>query len=261
MFRSLHVAATGMSAQQTNLESISNNIANANTVGFKKQRASFQDLLYQTVRAPGVRNGPNNVDPTGLQIGNGVKVVGTARVHGQGAINNTNNPLDVAIEGNGFFVVQQNDGSPAYTRSGTLRTDGEGRLVSPEGLVLEPPVTVPPEATSISISSTGAVSATLPGQPQPVEVGQLQIAIFVNPAGLSSLGHNLYAQSGASGDPQLGNPGTDGRGTLLQGALEQANVDVVEEMIGLIGAQRNYEVNSRVIAAADEMLRAATQMR
>ncbi|MEZ4224514.1 MAG: flagellar basal-body rod protein FlgG [Polyangiaceae bacterium] len=261
MFRSLNIAATGMSAQEMHLEGISHNIANANTVGYKKQRVDFQDLLYQTVRAPGAPTGPTTVSPTGLQIGNGVRVIGMVKLFEQGTIYNTNNPLDVSIEGQGFFVVQQPDGTPAYTRSGALRLDGDGRIVNSEGYPLDPPVSVPSEATGISVAANGTVSATVPGQPAPVELGQLSIATFINPAGLNAVGHNLYLPSAASGEAQLGEPGSDGRGTLLQGALEKANVDIVEEMIGLISAQRAYEINSKVITTADEMLRAASQMR
>ena len=261
MFRSLHIASTGMSAQETHLEGISHNIANANTVGFKKQRVDFQDLLYQTVRAPGAPTGATTMSPTGLQIGNGVRVVGMARINEQGNVITTNNPLDVAIEGNGFFAVQQPDGNPAYTRGGELRLDGQGRMVNSEGYPLEPPITVPPGATSVSIAANGSVSATLSGQTAPVELGQLQIATFVNPAGLNAIGHNLLVPTQASGEAQLGEPGADGRGTLMQGALERANVDIVEEMIGLISAQRAYEINSKVVTAADEMLQAAAHMR
>lgn len=261
MFRSLHVAATGMSAQDTQLSTIANNIANANTVGYKKQVVDFQDLLYQTVRAAGTPTSANNVSPTGLQIGTGVRVVGTARSFEQGTLQNTQNPLDLAIEGNGFFVVQQPDGTPAYTRAGALRTDGEGRLVTPEGLLVDPGITIPPNATSVSVASNGKVSVTVTGEKAPVDIGQIQIATFVNPSGLSAQGHNLYTPTAASGEAQLGEPGADGRGSLLQGSVEHANVDIVEEMIGLISAQRSYEINSKVITTADEMLRAATQMR
>ncbi|HEY6557956.1 MAG TPA: flagellar basal-body rod protein FlgG [Polyangiaceae bacterium] len=261
MFRSLHIASTGMAAQETHLEGISNNIANANTVGYKKQRVDFQDLLYQTVRAAGTATGPTTQSPTGLQIGNGVKVVGTTRSFEQGALYNTNNPLDVAIEGNGFFVVEQADGTPAYTRCGTLQTDSEGRIVTSEGMPLDPPITIPADATSVAIAANGTVSATLKGETAPVELGQLTTATFVNPAGLHAIGHNLLLASAASGEPQVGEPGSDGRGTLLQGSIEKANVDIVEEMIGLIAAQRSYEINSKVITTADEMLRAATQLR
>ena len=250
-----------MSAQEMHLEGISHNIANANTVGYKKQRVDFQDLLYQTVRAPGAPTGPTTRSPTGLQIGNGVRVIGMVKLFEQGTITTTNNPLDVAVEGQGFFVVQQPDGTPAYTRNGALRLDGDGRVVNAEGYPLDPPVSVPAEATGISVAANGTISATVNGQPAPVELGQLSIATFVNPAGLNAVGHNLFLPSAASGEAQLGEPGSDGRGTLLQGALEQANVDIVEEMIGLISAQRAYEINSKVISTADEMLRAASQMR
>jgi flagellar basal-body rod protein FlgG len=261
MFRSMHIAATGMAAQEAQLESISNNLANSNTVGFKKTRADFQDLVYQTVRAAGSPNSATTAAPTGLQVGSGVRIVATTRQFQQGALMNTGNPLDVAIEGNGFFVVQQPDGTNAYTRAGTLKTDGQGRLVTAEGMPLEPPITIPADATGVSVGADGTVTATVKGQTTPVTLGQLQLATFVNPPGLSALGHNLLASTPASGDPQIGNPGTDGRGTLLQGSVEHANVEVVEEMIGLIAAQRAYEINSKVITAADEMLRNATQLR
>lgn len=261
MFRSLHVAATGMNAQETHLETIAHNISNANTVGYKKQRIDFQDLLYQTVRAAGTPTGPNAMSPTGLQVGTGVRVVGTAREFSQGTIQTTSNPLDVAIEGSGFFVVQQADGNPAYTRNGELHADAEGRLVTSEGLLLDPPITIPADAIAVSIGADGTVSAAMPGEATPVELGKLNIATFVNPAGLQAIGHNLLIPSAASGEAQVGTPGEDGRGTLLGGALEKANVDVVEEMIGLISAQRAYEINSKVITTADEMLRAATQLR
>ncbi len=261
MFRSLHVAATGMSAQETHLETISNNIANANTVGYKKQRVEFQDLLYQNVRPAGAPTGETTMAPTGLQMGNGVRVAGTARAFEQGAILNTNNPLDVAIEGAGFFAIQQADGTLAYTRSGALQTDGQGRIVTPEGMPLDPPIVIPPEATAVSIGADGTVSAVLSGDTTPIELGKLSLATFVNPAGLRAIGHNLYLPTPASGEPQIGAAGMEGRGTLLQGSLERANVDVVEEMIGLIAAQRAYEINSKVISTADEMLQAATQLR
>lgn len=261
MFRSLHIAATGMAAQETQLETISNNIANGNTVGYKKQRVDFQDLLYQTIKQPGTPTGTTSQSPTGLQLGTGVRVVSTSRIFSQGTLLQTNNPLDVAIEGEGFFVVQQNDGNLAYTRAGALRTDTLGRIVTPEGLPLDPPLTIPEGATNISIAANGKVSCSLPGETLPSEIGDITTATFINPAGLKSLGHNLLVNTAASGEAQVGEPGTDGRGALLQGATEQANVDIVEEMIGLISAQRSYEINSKVITTADDMLRAATQMR
>jgi flagellar basal-body rod protein FlgG len=261
MFRSLNIAATGMAAQETLLEGISNNIANANTTGYKKQRIDFQDLLYQTVRAAGTQTSDTTVSPTGLQLGSGVRVVGTARIFSQGTTTVTNNPLDLAIEGDGFFVVQQPDGSPAYTRAGSLQKDAEGRLVTPEGMPLDPPIIVPPDAASVTIGADGTVSALIAGQTSPLQLGQVQIATFVNPSGLQAIGHNLFTQSAASGQAQAGQPGDEGRGTILQGSTEHSNVDVVEEMIGLISAQRAYEVNSKIVSAADEMLSAATQMK
>jgi len=261
MFRSLHIASTGMAAQEAQLDAISNNLANVSTVGYKKVRADFQDLLYQTVRAAGTQTSASTYSPTGLQIGSGVRLVATSRLYQQGAIHNTGNPLDVAIEGNGFLVVQQPDGTPAYTRCGTLKSDAQGRIVTAEGMPLEPPLTVPPDATSVSIGSDGSVSATIKGQSTPSQLGFIQVASFINPSGLTCIGHNLLIATASSGDPQVGNAGADGRGTLLQGSIEHANVEVAEEMVALIAAQRTYEVNSKVITAADEMLRNATQMR
>jgi flagellar basal-body rod protein FlgG len=244
-----------------NLEAISHNIANGNTVGFKKERIDFQDLLYQTVRQAGTPTGPTTTSPTGLQIGTGVRVVATSRIFQQGTIIQTSNQLDVAVEGNGFLVVQQPDGTPAYTRNGALKTDGDGRVVNSEGYPLDPPITIPPDASSIAIASNGTVSVTLPGQTTPSDVGQIQLANFVNPSGLQGVGHNLLTPTKASGEPQIGEPGADGRGTLLQGATEQSNVDIVEEMVGMISAQRSYEINSKVITTADDMLAAAVQMK
>ncbi len=261
MFRALHVAATGMAAQETHLEGISNNIANANTVGYKKQRIDFQDLLYQQVRAPGTPTGATTQLPTGLQLGNGVRVVSTSRQFVQGSIIQTNNQLDVAIEGNGFFAVQQEDGTIAYTRSGTLQTDGQGRLTTPEGLPLDPPITIPDNTISVSIAANGKITAQVSGEEAPVEVGDLMLSTFINPAGLAAMGHNLFVVTPASGEAQLGTPGEEGRGTLMQGAIEKSNVDIVEEMIGLIAAQRAYEINSKVITTADQMMQAASQLR
>ncbi|MEY4551467.1 MAG: flagellar basal-body rod protein FlgG [Pseudomonadota bacterium] len=261
MFRSLHIAATGMAAQETQLEGVANNIANANTTGFKRQRIEFQDLLYQTVRGAGTRTSESTRSPTGIQLGSGVRVAGTSRSFAQGNVLMTNNPLDVAIEGNGFFVVQQADGSPAYTRAGALQKDAQGQLVTAEGYMIDPPVVIPSDAQGVTIGADGTISALISGQAAPAEIGQLTIANFVNPAGLNAQGKNLFTQTAASGEPQVGAPGADGRGALLQGALERANVDVVEEMIGMISAQRAYEVNSKVVTTADEMLRSATQMK
>jgi flagellar basal-body rod protein FlgG len=261
MLRSLNIAATGMAAQQTQLEGISNNIANVNTNGFKKQRVDFQDLLYQTVRAPGAPTSATTQSPTGVQLGSGVRVAGTSRVFSEGTILVTDNPLDLAIEGEGFFVVQRPDGVPAYSRTGDFQKDSQGQIVTAEGMPLDPPIVIPPDAVSVSIGSDGTVSVLLPAQATPVQIGQITTATFVNPAGLSALGHNLFLATSASGEPDIGSPAEGGRGALMQGALEKSNVDVVEEMVGLISTQRAYEVNSKIITAADEMLRAATQMR
>jgi flagellar basal-body rod protein FlgG len=257
----LHIAATGMAAQETQLEGVANNIANANTNGYKRQRVEFEDLLYQTVRAAGTATTETTRSPTGIQLGSGVRVVGTSRTFSQGNIMMTNNPLDVAIEGAGFLSVQQQDGTLAYTRAGALQKDAQGQLVTTEGYLIEPPIIIPSDAHSMSIGADGTVSAAISGQAMPVEVGQLTLTSFVNPAGLHALGRNLFTATAASGEPEVGTPGTEGRGALLQGALERANVDVVEEMIGMISAQRAYEVNTKVVTTADEMLRSATQMK
>jgi flagellar basal-body rod protein FlgG len=260
MFRSLNVAATGMAAQQTRLEGISHNISNSNTVGFKRQRVEFQDLLYQMVRQPGVSTGQTTEAPLGVQLGSGVRVVGTVNIYEQGTYLTTDNPLDIAIEGEGFLALAREDGTLAYTRAGNLKADSSGRIVSNDGLPIEPPITLPEGATNISVSPTGKVTVTLPGEEDPVEVGQISLSTFVNPSGLRNLGHNLYERTLASGEPMVSDPGSEGLGTIMQGALEQSNVDMVEEMVNLISAQRSYEINSRVISSADEMLRSASEM-
>lgn len=260
MFRSLYVAATGMVAQETKLDTIANNLANANTSGYKRQNAAFEDLMYQAKRTPG-RLADGGMGPTGVQIGLGSRVVATPKSFSQGSIEQTGNPLDVAIEGAGFLSVLRPDGTLAYTRAGALQLDAQGRLVTTEGLALEPPMNIPSDATDVVIGSDGKVSVTRAGESEPAEVGQLQLATFANPTGLRSLGHNLYAATASSGEPTLGEPGADGRGAIMQSALEGSNVEVVTEMIGMIRAQRSYEINSKVITAADEMLRNATSMR
>jgi flagellar basal-body rod protein FlgG len=260
MFRSLHVAATGMNALETKLDTIANNIANSNTSGYKRQEAEFEDLLYQNLRAP-APNASGAVAPGAVQLGAGTRVAATARQFSQGSIQQTGNMLDVAIEGNGFFAVMRPNGEAAYTRAGHLKLDAQGRLVNADGLAIEPPITIPPDATRVTIASDGTISVEQPGQAAPQQVGQLQLVTFPNPGGLNAIGHNLFVASASSGDPSAGNAGADGRGTFMQGAVESSNVEVVNEMIGLIRTQRAYEVNSKVIAAADEMLRNATQMR
>lgn len=260
MFRSLHVAATGMTAQETKLDTIANNLANANTTGFKRQEADFEDLLYQNLRAP-TTNMAGVATPSGTQLGSGVRVVATSRAFSQGPIQQTGNPLDVAIEGNGFLAVTRREGEISYTRAGALKVDAQGRLVTSDGLAVEPPINIPPDATSIAISADGVVTATQPAQRQPTQLGQLQLVTFPNPNGLSGLGHNLYEATTSSGEPLVGMAGVDGRGTFMQGALEGSNVEVVTEMIALVRTQRAYEINSKIVSAADEMMRNATQVR
>jgi flagellar basal-body rod protein FlgG len=250
-----------MAAEEAQLDAISNNLSNANTVGFKKVRADFQDLMYQTVTAAGAQTTATTQSPTGLQVGTGVRMVSTTRLQGQGSIQQTNNPLDLAIQGNGFFVVQQADGTPAYTRDGSLHTDAQGRVVTSDGSPLEPPISIPANATNVTIGADGTVSVTTQGQTTPTQVGQIQIANFINPSGLSASGQNLFTATAASGDAQVGNAGTDGRGSVQQGSIEQSNVDVVEEMVGLISAQRAYEIDTKVVSAADQMLQSVTQLR
>ena len=260
MFRSLHIAATGMVAQETKLDTIANNLANANTAGFKRQDAEFEDLLYQTERSAGL--GPGDVaGPSTVQIGSGARVVATSRHLSQGAMQQTGNPLDVAIEGSGYLVVTRDDGTLAYTRAGALKVGADGRLVTSDGLPVEPPISLPQDASEIAIGPDGRVSAQIPGQTQPTDLGRLQLATFTNPGGLAALGHNLYVASPSSGEPSIGDASSDGRGAFLQGAVEGSNVEVVDEMIALIRTQRAYEINSKVVTAADEMLRSATQMR
>ncbi len=260
MFRSLHVAATGMTAQETKLDTIANNLANANTTGFKRQDADFEDLLYQNLRAP-TANAAGGAAPSGAQVGSGARIVSTSRAFAQGPIQQTGNPLDLAIEGNGFLAVSRREGETAFTRAGALKVDAQGRLVTSDGLAVEPPISVPADTTQIAISADGIVTATQPGQRQPTQVGQLQLVNFPNPNGLNGLGHNLYEATASSGEPATGAPGADGRGTFLQGALEGSNVEVVAEMIALVRTQRAYEINSKVVTAADEMMRNATQLR
>jgi flagellar basal-body rod protein FlgG len=259
MFHSLETAATGMSAQETNLDTIANNLANANTVGYKRQQALFEDLLYQTVRAPSVTAGIPA--PVGLQVGAGSRIVATARQFSQGTLNQTGNQLDLAIEGNGFFAVTRPTGDIAYTRAGSLQLDSTGRIVTPDGLPLDPTITVPAAATSVTIASDGTVTAQQSGQTTPTSLGQIQLATFPNPSGLEALGHNLFLPTASSGEVTMGIPGTQGRGTILQGSTEASNVDVVTEMIGMIQAQRTYEINSKVVSAANDMLQSATQLR
>ncbi len=261
MIKALSTAATGMEAQETRLDVTANNIANVSTAGFKKSRAEFQDLMYQTMRAPGAPTGSNSRAPAGLEVGSGVRVVSTQRMHTEGELKQTGNPLDVAIEGQGFFAVTLAGGQTAYTRDGSLKLSTEGKLVTSDGYPLTSDISIPPDAQSVSIGVDGTVSATVPGDATPSELGKIELATFANPAGLAPMGRNLFKETAASGTPVTGQPGQDGLGTLSQGTQELSNVKVVEEMIDLIAGQRAYEVNSRVVKAADEMLGQTANLR
>ena len=259
MMRALNTAASGMAAQQTSVDVIAHNLANVNTTGFRKQRAEFEDLIYQTIRTPGGTTGDGQKLPTGIQIGEGVRIVSTTQMHLQGSLLQTGSNLDLAIEGDGFFQIQRPGGEIAYTRAGNFRVDAEGRLVTVDGYEVEPAITIPTNATSVSISPNGTVSVTTPGENASQDVGELTIAGFVNPAGLLAIGRTMFTPTDASGEAIVGRPGEEGLGTLASGFLEASNVEVVNEMIDLIASQRAYEVNQRVITAADEMLRRVTE--
>jgi len=260
MMRSLWSAATGMVAQQTNIDVIANNLANVNTVGFKASRVDFQDLVYQTYAEPGAAATQSTQIPTGVQVGLGTRFAAIQRIYSPGEMRQTGNTLDLAIEGDGFFQVLLPDGRTAYTRDGAIKLDGQGRLVTSDGNPLDPEITIPPDATGITIGSDGTVSVTLAGQNESEQLGQLTLAKFLNPAGLTSIGRNLLLPTGASGDPLAASPGTEGMGTLAQGFLELSNVSVIEEMVNMIVAQRAYEVNSKCIQVADEMLSMANTL-
>jgi len=254
MIRALYSAASGMTAQQMNVDNIANNLANANTVGYKLRRAQFQDLMYQTLVQPGAAAGQQTVVPTGLQLGLGTRTSSNEIVFSQGSFSQTDNSLDVVIQGKGFFQIRRPSGELAYTRAGSFHLDKDGNVVTFEGDPLEPQITLPPEAQSIVIASDGTVTYTMPNQISAQQAGQIQLANFQNPAGLNSLGNSLYAPTDASGDPTVGTPGgPEGLGALLQGYIEQSNVSVVQEFINLIVAQRGYEANSKVVQAADNM--------
>jgi flagellar basal-body rod protein FlgG len=261
MIRALYSAASGMSAQEMNVDNIAHNLSNANTAGFKARRIQFQDLLYQTIVQPGAAAGSQTVVPTGLQVGLGTRAASNEIVLTQGNFANTSNPLDIAIQGQGFFQIRRPSGELAYTRAGSFHLDREGNVVTLDGEALEPQVTIPPGAQSITIAQDGTVSYTVPGQTAAQNGGQIQLATFQNAAGLNSLGRNLYSPTDASGDPTVGNPGgQEGLGPLLQGYTEQSNVSVVDEFVNLIMSQRSYEANSRVVRAADEMYQRVNSM-
>jgi flagellar basal-body rod protein FlgG len=259
--RALDTAATGMAAQDLRVQVIAGNIANMATTGFKSQRAEFQDLIYEHVQRIGAQSSDQgNILPVGVELGSGVKTVGTPRLMTQGTLSQTGNVLDVAIQGDGFFKIQMPDGSYSYTRDGSFKMDAQGRVVTSEGYVVQPGITIPQNSSGLTINNQGQVSVTLPNSTTSTVLGQLTLTRFINNAGLQGNGDNLYTATPASGTPQDGLPATDGAGTLLQGSLEQSNVEAVTEISNLIAAQRAYEMNSKVITAADEMLQATSQL-
>ncbi len=259
MNQALWVAKTGLDAQQMRMTVVSNNLANVNTTGFKRGRVVFEDLLYQNQGQAGGSTSENTESPTGTMLGTGVRVVATEKMHTQGGHIETGNGMDMLIRGRGFFQILLPDGNMAYSRDGAFRIDSEGRMVNAAGYELQPGITVPPDAQSISISSDGLVEATLAGQPDPITVGTIQLADFINPAGLEPQGKNLYTETAASGSPQIGTPGLDGIGEIIQGALEGSNVNVVEELVNMIETQRAYEMNSKAISTNDQMMQFLTQ--
>ncbi len=255
----LHVAKTGLSAQDTQLRVISNNLANVSTVGFKKDRAVFEDLLYQTRRQPGADSATDAQLPSGLQLGSGVRTVGTQKLFQEGDLQVTDEAFDVAISGDGFFQIEMPNGETAYTRNGQFHLDSEGRLVTAEGYVTDPEITLPDDTETFSVATDGTVSVVVAGDTDSQELGQLELATFINPQGLEAIGQNLFMETPASGAPQVGTPGEDGAGILQQGMLEGSNVNATEELVNMITTQRAYEINSKVISAADEMLSFVTQ--
>jgi len=259
MNAALWAAKTGLDAQQTEMAVISNNLANVNTTGFKEDRAAFEDLLYQNQTQAGADTSQTTQSPSGMSIGTGVQVVATEKDYSQGSLTHTGNPLDVAVQGQGFFQIQMPDGTLAYTRDGTFQTNAQGQLVTSSGYLVQPGITIPQGAQSVTIGNDGTVSVTLAGQSAATQIGQLQLANFINPPGLQPIGQNLLVQSAASGAPQTGSPGTNGLGTLTQGQLESSNVHVVEELVNMIQTQRAYEMNSKAISTVDQMLQYATQ--
>lgn len=258
--RSLHIAATGMQAQQTNVDVISHNLANQTTTGYKAQRAEFQDLIYQDLRRVGTNSSDiGTVVPTGVQLGLGVKTGAIYRNTEQGTVKQTEGPLDVAIQGDGYFQIELPDGEIAYTRNGAFKLSPDGEIVTMDGFIVQPAIAVPEDAIDISINATGEVEVLVDGQVDPINLGQLEVATFINPPGLKAIADNMFTETPASGDPILGIAGEDGVGTILQGYLENANVNPVTEITNLIVAQRAYEMNSKVITASDEMLQALNQ--
>jgi len=260
MIRSLWISKTGMEGQQTKLDAISNNLANVGTNGYKRAGVVFEDLVYQNLRQSGAATSEQSQLPTGLQLGLGVRAAATSRNFSQGALNQTSNNLDVAIEGNGFFQIQLPDGTTGYTRDGSFQLDANGQLVTNAGYVVQPGITIPTNARSVTIAKDGTVTVSTQGQASPQQVGQIQVANFVNPAGLEPLGGNLYGETASSGNPSTGSPGSNGLGGLRQGFVEGSNVNVVEELVSMIATQRAYEMNSKAIQTSDQMLQRLSQI-
>ncbi|GAB7524261.1 flagellar basal-body rod protein FlgG [Paraburkholderia sp. SARCC-3016] len=260
MNRSLFIAATGMNAQQAQMDVISNNLANVSTNGFKGSRAVFEDLIYQTLRQPGANSTQNTELPSGSQVGTGVQQVATERLYTQGNLTQTGNSKDVAINGNGFFQVQMPDGTIAYTRDGSFQTDQQGRLVTSSGFPLQPAITVPQNATNLTIGQDGTVSITQGNSTNTVNIGSIQLATFINPTGLDSIGQNLFQETQSSGAPNVGQPSLNGIGSLQQGFVETSNVNVVQELVNMIQTQRAYEINSKAVTTSDQMLQTLSQM-
>ncbi|AHK20910.1 flagellar basal-body rod protein FlgG [Yersinia pseudotuberculosis] len=260
MIRSLWIAKTGLDAQQTNMDVIANNLANVSTNGFKRQRAVFEDLLYQTMRQPGAQSSEQTTLPSGLQIGTGVRPVATERLHSQGNLSQTNNSKDIAIKGEGFFQVQMPDGTNAYTRDGSFQVDQNGQLVTAGGFQVQPAITIPANALSMTVGRDGIVSVTLQGQTATQQVGQLTLTTFINNSGLESVGENLYQETASSGAPNETTPGLNGGGLLYQGYVETSNVNVAEELVNMIQTQRAYEINSKAVSTSDQMLQKLAQL-
>lgn len=258
MIKALNTAATGMAAQQHNIDVIANNMANVNTTGFRRSRTEFQDLVYENIRIPGGQRADGSIVPTGIQIGQGTRVVSSQAIHIQGSLQQTGGNLDLAIEGDGFFMIRRPNGEYAYTRAGNFKADGQGRIVTADGFQLEPEMNLPNDATGITINPDGTAIVTQ-ANGSSTELGQIQLAKFVNPAGLQAIGRGQFIPTMASGEPFFMSPGEDGLGTIAQGFLERSNVEVVNEMIDLISSQRAYDVNQKVIQAADEMLRKSVE--
>ena len=261
MIRSLWTAASGMQAQTLNIDVISNNLANVNTTGFKRGRADFQDLLYETLSPAGVASSAGTQIPTGIQVGHRTRPVAVQKIFMQGNYQYTQNELDMNIEGDGFFQILQPNGEVAYTRAGAFKLSGDGQIVTSDGFLMEPEISIPPDSTAISVGTDGTVSVLQAGQTAASEIGSIELVKFVNPAGLNSIGRNLYLPTSASGDPVIGTAGEDGFGTIAQGYLEMSNVSVVDEMVNMITAQRAYEINSKAIQASDEMLQMANNIK